>query len=398
MREFFPLFFATVVILILGAAEVLLLAFLNRPWWNNKRLRIASWVLPLIGVVAVALWGWGEYSGRDWLAWPGAVLAVVTLVSELALMISLPLSGCLHIANWILDRFVRKRSGKARPVDSNRRAVLKTVAAGLPLLAVSMGGAGVTRAFAGVNVFLKPIHFDSLSPGLNGLRILHLTDLHLGHYVRLDDLEVVLAEADLFKPDLVVVSGDIADDLSQLGDAINMMNSLGPRLGVYACLGNHEYFRGLTQVKRTFERSPVPLLIDQAETLDACGSRLLLGGIDDPRRMRGADRAFFKRHIDQCFSTADSQSDFTLLISHRPDALDYASETGVDLTLAGHTHGGQVGLWGHSLFESVWPRQYLWGHYRKDGSHLYTSSGVGHWFPFRLGCPPEAPVIELRSS
>ncbi len=398
MRELFPLIFATVVILILGAAEVLLLAFLNRPWWINKRLRTASWVLPLVGVGAVVLWGWGEYSGRDWLAWPGAVLTVVILVSELALMISLPLSGGLHLVNWILDRLVRDRGSRVRPVDSNRRAVLKAAAAGLPLLAVSMGGTGVTRAFTGVNVFLKPIHFDNLSPSLNGLRILHLSDLHLGHWVLLEDLEKVLTEADLFKPDLIVVSGDIADNLSQLGDAIKMICSLEPRLGVYACLGNHEYFRGLVKVKVTFESSPASLLIDQVVTLDVDGEKLLLGGIDDPRWVSGVKDTFFKQHIDQCFSASDPHADFTLLLSHRPNALDYASARGVNLTLAGHTHGGQVGLFGHSLLEQILPEGYHWGHYLKDGSHLYTSSGVGHWFPFRLGCPPEAPVIELRSS
>jgi predicted MPP superfamily phosphohydrolase len=86
------------------------------------------------------------------------------------------------------------------------------------------------------------------------------------------------------------------------------------------------------------------------------------------------------------------------MLSHRPAAFDAAAENGVDLTLAGHTHGAQVGLFGRSLLEPLWPEARLWGHYRQGVSQLYTSSGVGHWFPFRLGCPSEAPVIELRRS
>jgi uncharacterized protein len=82
-------------------------------------------------------------------------------------------------------------------------------------------------------------------------------------------------------------------------------------------------------------------------------------------------------------------------MSHRPDAFDHAAVRGIDLTLAGHTHGGQIGMFGRSVFESYWPERYLWGRYERNGSQLYTSAGVGHWFPFRLGCPPEAPVIEL---
>jgi predicted MPP superfamily phosphohydrolase len=87
---------------------------------------------------------------------------------------------------------------------------------------------------------------------------------------------------------------------------------------------------------------------------------------------------------------------FKILMSHRPDAFDYAASQGINLTLAGHTHGGQIGFMGRSLFDSYWADRYLWGEYRQGRSALYTSSGVGHWFPFRLGCPPEAPIIELR--
>lgn len=67
----------------------------------------------------------------------------------------------------------------------------------------------------------------------------------------------------------------------------------------------------------------------------------------------------------------------------------------MDLTLAGHAHGGQIGFNGHSAFERIWPDQYLWGPYSVGRSRLYTTSGFGHWFPFRVNCPTEAPLIEL---
>ena len=70
----------------------------------------------------------------------------------------------------------------------------------------------------------------------------------------------------------------------------------------------------------------------------------------------------------------------------------------MNLTLSGHTHGGQIGLGGRSIFEYLGgPGQYLWGEYNSGSGKLYTSAGVGHWFPFRLGCPAEAPVLVLRS-
>ena len=90
------------------------------------------------------------------------------------------------------------------------------------------------------------------------------------------------------------------------------------------------------------------------------------------------------------------ENSFTVLMTHRPEGFDPASEMGIELTLSGHTHGGQAGLNGRSLW-SAFTDRYLWGHYAKNGSQMYLSSGIGHWFPFRLGCPTEAPIIELTS-
>ena len=104
---------------------------------------------------------------------------------------------------------------------------------------------------------------------------------------------------------------------------------------------------------------------------------------------------FFQKTIDETL-TPVATGDTVVLMSHRPDAFDYAASKDVHLTLAGHTHGGQIGFMGRSVFETYSSGNYLWGEYTLGNSRLYTSAGAGHWFPFRLGCPTEAPVIELR--
>ena len=81
-----------------------------------------------------------------------------------------------------------------------------------------------------------------------------------------------------------------------------------------------------------------------------------------------------------------------------PEGFDPAAKAGVDLTLSGHTHGGQIGFNGKSAFEPLWPDGYLWGGYRRGASSLYTTAGFGDWFPFRLGCPSEAPLLVLKRS
>jgi len=397
MRIFFPIVFAAVFILFLGMMEVILLRLLNREWWDNRKIRRLAWGLPLAGVVTLLIWAAGEYYILPWLAMPGAVLAVLVFVLEIALMLSLPVSGIIRLLGKLVGLLLKRGLKKEthEKIDPHRRIFLKGAAAAVPLVTMTMGVTGVARAFTDVRVYVRPITFKDLPPGWEGLRLLHLTDLHLRHYVTLYDLEQVLSDAKILKPEMLLVTGDIADDLDLLTEALAMMTAFNAPLGCYACLGNHEYFRGLSRVKRIFGESQVPLLVNQTVSLAVRGGNLLLGGIDDPVRLRGVKEEFFRRSIDETFGE-NELSAFSLLMSHRPDALDYASARGLDLVLAGHTHGSQVGLLGRSAFENFWPDRYLWGHYRKEKTHLYTSSGIGHWFPFRLGCPAEAPVIELR--
>ncbi len=396
MRVFVPLLFAVAFILILGFIEVLLLRFLNRPWWEKKWVRRAALFLPLIGTGFVLAWGLSEYYKVTWLVTPSAALAALSAILLVGLMFSLPVSGLIHLVQWLLSR--RSQGDGREPageIDPRRRTVLKFSAVAVPVITTTMGISGVTRAFLSANVYRREMVFDDLPPELDGFRILHLSDLHLRHYVTLEDLETVLLEAEPHRPDLVLVTGDIADDLSMLPTALRMIDNLDPPHGSFACLGNHEYFRGITHVHRIHDASPVPLLVDEGIRVKIGARHIHLGGIDDPRYLGGATDDFFRTRLDGALKDSITD-DFLVVMSHRPDAFDVAVEREVHLVLSGHTHGGQIGLGGRSLFEPIWSNKYLWGHYRRKNSHLYTSSGMGHWFPFRLGCPPEAPVIELR--
>lgn len=398
LRNFFFLIFVAAAILLFGLIQLLLLRVLNRPWWNKTWIRRSAYTLPALGVLFLAAFGVAEYNRISWLSTVAAPLMVVTIVMELGLMFSLPFSGILHLTNWVIDRLMRRHGHTEETVvDVRRRAFLKGTAAAIPVVALAEGLSGVGLAYAPAEVRLEPILFEHLPPKLHGLRILHISDLHLRHYVTLEDLEQVLTDAAPYEPDLILVTGDISDDLAMLPDALRLLEQARAPLGRFAIPGNHEYFRGIKKVRSIFDRSSIPLLIDRHVRIETAGHALCLGGIDDPMTMRSIPTDFFSTAIKKTFLGAD-EYDFSILMSHRPDAFPYASTRRIDLTLAGHTHGGQIGFGGRSLLEASFPDSFLWGNYRKGTSHLYTSCGTGHWFPFRLGCPAEAPVIELVSA
>ncbi|MDF1544879.1 MAG: metallophosphoesterase [bacterium] len=396
MRSLFPLIFGVVAILVIGLLELLLLRFLNRAWWQKKLIRRAAWSLPLFGVVMVVTWFVGEYYAMDLVAYPAAGLAMLTFILEVGLMLSLPLSGIVHLIQKLIDYFAsRRKLPEQEKINPNRRLILQGAAAALPILTMTGGVAGMTSALGSVRVELKKISFPRLPDDLVGYRILHLSDLHLRHYVTLETVEQVLDEAARLKPNLILMTGDVADDLALLPDILKRLEQFRAPDGAYATLGNHEYFRGIKKVRNIYDRHTVPLFVDEATSIQVGATSLFIGGLDDPQRMGAKDIAFFERTIEKTLSQSGG-NDFSILMSHRPDALDVAARHGVNLTLAGHTHGGQIGLFGRSAFESLWPDRYLWGEYRMKDSRLYTSAGMGHWFPFRLNCPAEAPVIELN--
>ncbi len=398
MRIFFPLIFATVFILFFGFLQVLLLRALNKPWWRNKIVRRLSWSLPAVGTIMVIGWGIGEYYTKNYIAFPCAILAVTVFILEISLMLSLPFSGIMHFIHNLTEKYIsRKNENKNEKMDSHRRAFLKTAALAFPVTAISSGVAGISNSFDEVKIVRKEFVFDNIPDDLNGFKILQLSDLHLRHYVTIDDLESVLFRAKELHPDLVLITGDVADNLKMLPEAIKLIEDFNPPLGIYASLGNHEYYRGITEVLAAFHKSNIPLMVNRGEQISVGKNKIFIGGIDDPVTVGGNHSGFFRRTIDQTMSF-NSENDFSVVMSHRPGALDYTAKKGVSLILSGHTHGGQIGFMGKSIFELLLPEKYLWGRYERGNSQMYTTCGMGHWFPFRLACPREAPLIVLKKA
>jgi predicted MPP superfamily phosphohydrolase len=398
MSILFPLIFSLIVLTVFSFLEVLLIRTLNRGWWRHKYIRRAAYSLPIWGVISIILWFIAGFYEIKWLTLVGSIAVATTMVFLLGLFLSLPISGILNsLHNWLERR--KRRAEMTDPADGsadqNRRIFLKSTAAALPLITLSAGGAGVARAFQDIKIPRISMEFENLPNLLNGFKILHLSDSHLGIYKFLDDWDNVFISASEHKPDLILITGDIADDLSLLPEALKIAESYSPLYGVFMAVGNHEYYRGIKEVLRIIGAGGVPLMRDSGIEVRVGRASLYIAGADDPRVMNRDNSEFFKTTIDRALNDSPSES-FRVLLSHRPEAFDYAAEKGVDLVLSGHTHGGQIGFAGRSVFETVFEGRYLWGKYKRGNSQMYLSSGIGHWFPFRLGCPPEAPILELK--
>jgi len=392
----------------LAVAMLLVVLFAIRAiqpaWWSSRMVRVAVFGAFGMMLSGLGIWAVGRGLGDFRTVYVGAGLAYGGLLVFFPAAVVTPVAAgvdrlLLGRAPLPPERVTVPPPPKKRTLT--RRDVVRFGAGSLPAVAAAVSGSGLVTAKRGPTTPLVTMRYPGLHPDLDGLRILHLSDLHLGIELGLPDLERALAYAKReLKPDLVVLTGDLADDSALIGPALEMVHQLGARYGVLSSLGNHEYLHGIEVTRPEYEKSPVPLLCANGRTLRIGRAQLFVGGSDDPVHMGGDIAWFVRPSIEKALEDAPPNADFKLLLCHRPEGFEPASELGYDLTLSGHTHGGQLGFLGRSLLEKLRPAVHWWGSYAKKEkektSRLYTTSGFGHWFPFRLGCPTEMPLVVLK--
>ena len=229
----------------------------------------------------------------------------------------------------------------------------------------------------------------------DGLRIAVLADLHIGSpFNGLDRLNDIVEKTNRAAPDLVLLPGDFVIQDVVGGTfvppeeaAIRLKNLIAP-IGVFAVLGNHDWVLGSERVKAALETNGIPVLDDKSRLITHNSCQLNLVGISDFTEGPSA--------VKSTLATI-SPSTPTLVFTHNPDVFPEIPNY-VALTIAGHTHGGQVfipGL-GRLVVPSRFGERYAIGHIQELGKHIFVSSGIGtSILPVRFLVPPEITVLTL---
>lgn len=231
------------------------------------------------------------------------------------------------------------------------------------------------------------------------LRVLQLSDIHVGQNLSLDQLEKFVARANAEGPDLVCITGDIADGPgADMERFFPVLARLQARFGIIAILGNHDHYVGGDRVEAALRKVGIEVLRDRGVTLDLGGDRLHVIGLDD----RGRDwaRGVQDDHVLSELLAGAPREVPKLLLVHRPDVFTQAAREGIELTLSGHTHGGQLAVpWfgGRRRNLAEFMTRFDRGLFRSAGSSLYVNCGLGVTGQrVRLFTPREISVFDLR--
>lgn len=382
------------VALILGLALLAFLALANYVFGRVSRAfslspRFRRPFYGLLGLTALAAILPRFFAPQVGAAAPflGTFAAVVVLGLLLSALLLLP-----YELGSLLAKMVRraKRSEAEASVDapSNpaRRAFVQQAAVGG---AVSVGlGATLYGTLVGRHDYqleTVPIKLARLPRTLDGFRIVQLSDLHVGNFVAEYEFKRGLELVARAKPDLVVLTGDLIDHdirfLPVLGRFARSLSELAP---LYAVVGNHDHYVGADAVARTITQAGGSFLSNRHVQVGRGKDSFVLAGLDDVVGDPDLDRTF-----------AGASPDLArVLLSHNPGYFP-TSHAFADLTLSGHTHGGQITLFINPA-EIVLRHGLVRGHYYRGESQLYVNRGFGTAGPpTRVGSPPEVTSLVL---
>jgi predicted MPP superfamily phosphohydrolase len=398
-------------------------------WWGIKKIisdlqpkskkiiAILYWIVPAFIVLGIM----GLLIFQEDIP-PNRSLSYIHLISGSFIVFYIP--KLIFIIFNIFDdiffqtrKIVTKVKGRLsdKPADGKkitRRKVLTQIGivfAGMPLLPLVYGIAYGRFDFTSRKV---PLHFPNLPPSFTGIKIIQISDFHIGTFIHhSDQVEKIVELVNAEHPDLILFTGDLINNYSsELDPFIEILKKFQSKLGKYSILGNHdygEYVRWKTDQDKVdnFQRLislqkeiGFDLLMDESRKVSIASEQIELIGIQNwgmPPFPQYGD-------LDKAMKNVDNDA-FKILMSHDPTHWDaqVREKTDIDLMLSGHTHGAQFGIeipgW---RWSPVTMRYKQWGGLYTEGKQsLYVNTGLGSiGYPGRVGMPPEITIFELKNA
>jgi hypothetical protein len=331
-------------------------------------------------------------------------------------------AGCFWFiasAAWNKVRAKRaKRRSAVAQLESgaarwSRRELLSAAAVAAPPLVTVFATRQAIAQMGEFRIREIELAIPQLPADLDGLSIAHVTDLHIGRFMPARLTGAMADATNALDCDLIAFTGDLIDASQRtVSPGIQFMRRLRPRYGMVMIEGNHDVVRNAGRFEAEVRDAGLPLLLDETMTFSVPGRTTPVqflgttwGELKSGRELHraGKERDYWFREYSNEARDASVRrvaamrepGAFPILLAHHPHAFDAAAAAGFPLILSGHTHGGQIMLT-HNIGAGPLRFRYWSGLYRKPGSQMFISNGIGSWFPLRVNAPSEIVRITLK--
>jgi uncharacterized protein len=409
-----------IVIIDLYAFKGLVLLFSKYKNKTGKRIFYGSyWLVTAILIMSIIYISVHRSSIRD----PHVInnyfylfgITMSIYISKIVFIVFHFIEDILVLIKWIYKKLLYRKINNEKKTDTSITRAKFLTQTGLVIASIPFTSLiyGMVKGRFNFNVKNEKLTFKNLPKGFNGLRIVQISDIHIGsfngfkHEMK-EAIELINAQ----KPDIILFTGDLINNyVEELDGWIEILSSMKARIGKYSILGNHDYglyyhwnleeerIENFRKLKVIEAQLGFKLLCNESITLsDKNNDRIALIGVEN------CGHPPFPCYADLKKASADiTDVPFKILMSHDPMHWDdeVIGKTDIDLTLSGHTHGMQfgvhVGKFEWSPASLKYPR---WGGlYREKSQFLYVNRGLGYiGYPGRVGMPPEITVIDLYCS
>lgn len=371
-------------------------AWLTRMIWG---MLVAFGALPIFVMFGRRLGVFG--ADLDVLAWLGfTLLGMSTLLIALTMIVDIPWLA-VELVEWLRQRRQKSSSAsaapelEATPASPPRRQFFADLANyGIVGGATGLSVAGFSEARRVPRVVEVDVPIADLHRDLEGLRIVQLTDVHIGPTIRGTWLDKVVDIVNELDADLVALTGDFVDgSVEELGHELEGLGRIRARHGSYFVTGNHEYYSGGPAWCEAIAAIGPTVLLNEHRLLSHGEARLLVAGVTD----LGAGGHVLEHTSDPGKAKADAPAhDLSLLLAHQPRSIYAAAKAGFDLQLSGHTHAGQYFPMS-VLIHLMQPYVSGLSRHEDTRTQIYVSRGTGYWGPpNRAGSPSEITLLTLR--